>query len=256
MSKMPVLFVGHGSPMNAIEDNRYTRGWREAASSIPKPQAIVSISAHWFTRGTKVMNEERPTTIYDMYGFPDELYQIVYGSPGNPKLAAEAKKLISRPSEFDSSWGIDHGTWSVLVHMYPDRDIPLFQISIDASAPPEEHYKTGRELKSLREKGVLLFGTGNIVHNLRRLDWNAGDTGFGWAESFDAYIRGSIVSGDHESVINYQSRGEAASLAVPTPDHFNPILYILGASDEGEPVTVFNDSRMMGSMSMTSYLLG
>lgn len=254
MSKMPVLFVGHGSPMNAIEDNTYTRGWKEMAKKIPKPKAILSISAHWYTKGTRIMNEENPKTIYDMYGFPKKLYEITYNTPGNPKLAEDAKKLITKESTFDNSWGIDHGTWSVLVHMYPERDIPVFQISIDTAAPPEVHYQIGQELKPLRDEGVLLFGTGNIVHNLRLVDWGKADKGFDWAYEFDDFIKENIQNGNHEEIMNYQRLGETAKLAVPIPDHFNPILYILGASDKEDKVSVYNNSCMMGSLSMTSYL--
>jgi 4,5-DOPA dioxygenase extradiol len=254
MSKMPMMFIGHGSPMNAIEDNSYTRSWREMVKKIPKPESIVSISAHWYTKGTKIMNEENPKTVYDMYGFPKELYEISYNVPGNPKLAENVKNLITKQSVFDNSWGIDHGTWSVLVHMYPERDIPVFQISIDASAPPEDHYQIGKELKSLRNQGVLLFGTGNIVHNLRMIDWGMDDKGFDWAYKFDEYIRENIENRNHENVINYLSLGETAKLAVPTPDHFNPILYILGAYDKEDKISTYNNSCMMGSLSMTSYL--
>lgn len=254
MSKMPVLFVGHGSPMNAIEDNRYTRGWKEIARKIPRPKFIVSISAHWFTKGTKIMNEENPKTIYDMYGFPKELYEVVYSPPGNPEFAEISKGLISKESVYDNTWGIDHGTWSVLVHMYPKRDIPVFQISIDASAPPEAHFQIGKELKPLRDEGGLLFGTGNIVHNLRLVDWDIGDEGFDWAYTFDDFIRSNIQSGNHEEILNYESLGDVAKLAVPTSDHFNPLLYILGASDKDDKVSVYNNSCMMGSLSMTSYL--
>jgi 4,5-DOPA dioxygenase extradiol len=254
MNKMPLVFIGHGSPMNAIEENIYTKKWKEIALKIPKPKGIVSISAHWFTDGTKIMNEENPETIYDMYGFPQELYEIIYNSPGNPKLAQKCKNLITKATQFDNSWGIDHGTWSVLNHMYPDRDIPVFQISIDKYAPPEEHYKIGQELKSLRDEGILIFGTGNIVHNLRMVDWQMGDKGFDWAYEFDNYIRKNIENRNHKDIINYTSLGESAKLAVPIPDHFNPILYILGASDDEDKISVYNNSCTMGSLSMTSYL--
>ena len=254
MSKMPMLFVGHGSPMNAIEDNQYTHNWKELAKKIPKPKAILSISAHWYTKGTKIMQEEQPKTIYDMYGFPKELYEIAYPAPGNPALAKEAKALLSKESEFDASWGIDHGTWSVLVHMYPESNIPVFQISIDATAPPDVHYQIGRELSSLREKGVLLFASGNIVHNLRLIQWGMTDRGFDWAYKFDTYIKESIESRNHENIIHYLNAGESAKLAVPTPDHFYPILYLLGASDNGDVISVYNHSCMLGSLSMTCYL--
>lgn len=254
MSKMPMLFVGHGSPMNAIEDNRYTRGWKEIAEQIPKPESIISISAHWYTKGTKIMNEENPKTIHDMYGFPKELYEIFYKAQGNRELAGKVKNLISKQSAFDNSWGIDHGTWSVLVHMYPERNIPVFQISIDAAAPPEVHYQIGKELKSLRNQGVLLFGSGNIVHNLGLIDWGIEDKGFEWAYQFDDYIKESIINRNHETVINYLHLEKTAKLAVPTPEHFYPILYILGASDEEDKISVYNNSCMLGSLSMTSYL--
>ncbi len=255
MTKMPVIFIGHGSPMNAIEDNDYTKGWIEMANRIPKPKAIISISAHWFTKGTKIMNEEMPKTIYDMYGFPKELYEIVYNSPGSPELAKVAMKLISKDTEYDNSWGIDHGTWSVLVHMYPDRDIPLFQISVDAYAPPEAHYQIGRELRDLREEGVLIFGTGNIVHNLRKINWDMSKKGFDWAYEFDDFIYDNIISNNHDNILRYMELGEVAKLAVPTTDHFYPLLYVLGASSDDYKVSVYNKSPELGSLTMTSYLL-
>jgi 4,5-DOPA dioxygenase extradiol len=254
MMKMPVVFVGHGSPMNAIEDNNYTRGWRKMAERIPKPKGILSVSAHWYTNGTRIMNEENPRTVYDMYGFPKELYEITYNTPGSPEIAKMAKTLISKETKYDNSWGIDHGTWSVLVHMYPDRDIPVFQISIDAYAPPVVHYKIGKELNALREQGVLLFGTGNIVHNLRLVDWHQENKGFDWAYEFDEYIYKSIMNGNNENVLNYNDLGKIAKLAVPTPDHFYPLLYILGATEKGDTVSVYNKSCELGSLTMTSYL--
>lgn len=254
MQKMPVVFIGHGSPMNAIEDNNYTRTWKEIAKRISEPKAIVSLSAHWFTEGTKIMNEENPETIYDMYGFPEELYQVVYDSPGSPSLAKTVKDLISKESVYDNSWGIDHGTWSVLVHMYPDRDIPVFQISIDAYAPPEIHYQIGQELASLRDEGVLIFGTGNIVHNLRLVDWNMANKGFDWTDIFDDYIYENVLNYNHDKILNYSDLGEVAKLAVPTPDHFYPFLYALGATSKDDKVSVFNKSPELGSLTMTCYL--
>ena len=254
MSKMPTLFVGHGSPMNAIEDNQYTRTWRSMAERIPKPEVILSVSAHWYTNGTKIMNEEYPKTIHDMYGFPKELYEIMYHTVGSPSVAKISKALISSETEYDNSWGIDHGTWSVLVHMYPDRDIPVFQISVDAEAPPAIHYKIGKELKALREQGVLLFGSGNVVHNLRMLDWNKEGEGFDWAYEFDEYICENILNKNHENVVNFRRAGEAAKLAVPTPDHFYPLLYVLGASDEEDKISIYNKSGELGSLTMTSFI--
>lgn len=254
MPKMPVVFVGHGSPMNAIEDNDYSRNWRRIAERIPRPEAILSVSAHWFTKGTKIMNEEAPKTIYDMYGFPDELYEIKYNCPGSPGFAKIARELISKETKNDNTWGIDHGTWSVLVHMYPEHDIPVFQISIDADAPPLAHYNIGKDLSTLREKGVLIFGSGNVVHNLRMVDWTKAGEGFDWAYEFDEFIYKNILAYDHESILKFPELGNAAKLAVPRPDHFYPLLYALGASDKADKISVYNKSGEMGSLTMTSYL--
>lgn len=254
MTKMPVLFVGHGSPMNAIEDNAYSRTWRKMAELMPKPEVIISLSAHWYTKGTKIMNEDNPKTIYDMYGFPKELYEVTYYTTGSPAMAETSRALISSETNYDNSWGIDHGTWSVLVHMYPERNIPVFQISIDAGAPPETHYKIGRELKTLREQGVLIFGTGNIVHNLRMADWNRSGEGFDWAYEFDGFVYENIMKKNHENILKYGEQGNLARLAVPIPDHFYPLLYALGASDEEDKISVFNKACELGSVSMTAYL--
>lgn len=254
MSRMPVIFVGHGSPMNAIEDNEYSRSWKEIVKRIPKPEVIISVSAHWYTKGTKIMNEEAPKTIYDMYGFPKELYEIVYNVPGSPAVAGLAKELISKETQYDNSWGIDHGSWSVLVHMYPERIIPVFQISVDGYAPPEEHYKIGRELRSLRERGALIFTSGNIVHNLRLVDWHMGSKGFDWAYEFDRFIYDNILVKKHDNILKFDELSASAKQAVPTPDHFYPLLYALGASYEDDKVTVFNKSCELGSLTMTSYL--
>jgi len=251
---MPVLFVGHGSPMNAIEDNVYSRTWRKIAESIPKPRAILSVSAHWYTHGTRIMNGENPKTIYDMYGFPEELYKVSYNTAGSPAIAEIAKELISKETKYDNSWGIDHGTWSVLVHMYPNRDIPVFQISIDRDAPPEVHYLIGKELSALREKGVLIFGSGNVVHNLRLVDWHKANKGFDWAYEFDDYVYENILNKNHDNILKFNELGDIARLAVPTPDHFYPLLYTLGASDENDKISVYNKSCELGSLTMTAYL--
>ncbi len=254
MSKMPVLFVGHGSPMNAVEDNSYTGAWRGIVERIPKPEVIISVSAHWYTKGTRIMNEGNPKTIYDMYGFPDELYEVSYNTAGAPGMAEVCRELITTETRYDNTWGIDHGTWSVLVHMYPGRDIPVFQISIDAGAPPEAHYKIGRELRALRENGCLIFGSGNIVHNLRLVDWHKANKGFDWAYEFDEYIYENILNGKHENILKFNGLGNIARLAVPTPDHFYPLLYALGASGEDDKISVYNKSCELGSLTMTSYL--
>jgi len=253
MQKMPLVFIGHGSPMNAIEDNKFTGEWEKIAKSIPKPTAILAISAHWYTEGTKIMDEANPKMIYDMYGFPKELYEIVYDSVGAPDLAHLTKELISRETTFDHSWGYDHGAWSVLVKMYPEKDIPVFQLSIDASAPPEVHFEIGKQLRPLREKGVLILASGNVVHNLRRISWDM-ENGYDWANEFDSYIKDNILSKEFKNVLNYRNAGKSADLAVPTPDHFYPLLYILGASEESDQISVYNDEGTMGSLSMTCYL--
>lgn len=252
--KMPVLFVGHGSPMNAIENNEYTRGWAEIAAKIPKPKAILSISAHWYTEGTKTNDSTKPETIYDMYGFPEELYRVVYDAPGAPELAHLTKKMISRTVTIDNTWGIDHGTWSVLHRMFPAEDIPVFQLSIDLNAPPESHYQIGQELRSLRDQGVLIFGSGNIVHNLSRVNWEL-NGGYPWADEFNNYIKDKILNHQHQDIINYHLAGDSSKLAFFTPEHFYPLLYVIGAAGDDNNIKVFNDSCTLGAISMTSYLI-
>lgn len=254
MSKMPVVFVGHGSPMNAIEDNDYTRTWRMMVNHIGQVEAIIAVSGHWFTKGTKIMNDENPKTIYDTYGFSQELYEVVYNSPGSPSIAKDSMELISKQAEYDNSWGIDHGIWSVLVHMYPDRNIPLFQISVDAYSSPESHYKIGQELRSLREEGVLIFASGNIVHNLGMVNWDMEKKGYDWAYKFDNYIYDNIMNKNHNKILRYRELGDLARFAVPTTDHFDPLLYALGATDEDDEVRVYNRSCELGSLTMTSYI--
>lgn len=200
------------------------------------------------------MNQDNPKTIYDMNGFPPELYQVTYSPEGGSGMARAAKELISRETEYDSSWGIDHGTWSVLVRMYPEKDMPVFQISIDSQASPQEHYQIGKELRALRESGVLIFGTGNIVHNLRLLDWNKAEQGFDWAYEFDDYIYDNIMKHNRANVINFDGGGSSAKLAVPTPDHFCLLLYVLGAVDDDSKVNVYNKACELGSVTMTTYL--
>lgn len=252
--KMPILFVGHGSPMNAIEDNKYTEGWENIVKEIPKPKAILAISAHWYTHGTRITDSEQPKMVYDMYGFPEELYEIVYGAKGSPELAHKVKESIGDFTQIDNTWGIDHGAWSVLHRMYPKADIPVLQLSVNADLSAEEHFEIGKKLNTLREEGVLIFGSGNVVHNLPMVEWDMEEKGFGWAEEFDNYIKQNILKKDYKKVINYELAGESANLSFQTPDHYYPLLYILGASDENDKITVFNDSCTMGSLSMTSYL--
>ncbi|WKY47667.1 4,5-DOPA dioxygenase extradiol [Eubacteriaceae bacterium ES3] len=254
MAKMPVMFVGHGSPMNAIEENKYVEKWVvEIGQKIEKPKVILSVSAHWVTDDSSVNNQEHPKMIYDMYGFPQELYEVVYNAPGAPATANEVISLLDREVKIDNSWGIDHGTWSVLCRMFPNADIPVLQLSLDYRAPAEAHFQMGKELSALREKDVLILGSGNVVHNLSRVNFGM-DDGFPWADEFDTYIKDNIVSRDYGQVIKYHLAGDSAKLAFQTTEHFNPLLYVLGATRPDDKLTVFNDSCTLGSVSMTSYL--
>jgi 4,5-DOPA dioxygenase extradiol len=250
---MPVLFVGHGSPMNAVEVNDYTKNWVKVAQLLPKPKAILAISAHWYTAGTRITDAANPKTVYDMYGFPEELYKIEYKAPGAPDMAHITKGLIHKEVIIDNSWGYDHGTWSVLHQMYPEADIPVYQMSVDRNADAETHYRIGMELKALREKGVLIFGSGNVVHNLQKLNWDMAG-GYPWAEEFDQYIKEKIVQKEHEDVVHYEKAGTSSQSAFPTPEHFYPLLYVLGAVEGNDHLTILNEDCMMGSLSMTSYL--
>ncbi len=253
MSKMPVLFIGHGSPMNAIEDNEFTRIWVSIGENLPKPKAILSISAHWYTDGVRICDELHPKQIYDMYGFPRELYELKYPTLGSPEFAHITMDVLHREVTIDNSWGIDHGTWSVLCHMFPKADIPVYQLSIDRRLGPEEHYKLGQELCSLREQGVLILGSGNVVHNLAKINWEL-EGGYPWAEEFDHYIKEAILEGKHQKVIHYEQSGEACKMAFFTPEHYYPLLYVLGATEQSDTVKVFNDACVLGSLSMTGYL--
>ena len=253
MKRMPVLFIGHGSPMNAIEENRFSAAWRELGKTLPRPQAILSVSAHWFTAGTKVSDAAKPRLIYDMYGFPDELYQVKYDAPGSPEFAAATKKLLGDKAQFDNSWGLDHGSWSVLRRLFPKADIPVFQLSVDKRISALDHADIGRALRVLREQGVLILGSGNVVHNLSMANGSV-EGGYPWAEEFDGYIKRGILGADAGAVIRYEQAGPSAAYAFQTIDHFAPLLYVLGASDEKDTITVLNAACMFGSLSMTSYL--
>ncbi len=252
MNRMPVIFVGHGSPMNAIEDNDYTRKWVEIGAVIPKPDAILSVSAHWTTNGTCLNDSPHPRTVYDMYGFPSELYEVVYQPYGAPEHARMAAGLIEN-ARIDNSWGIDHGSWSVLNRMYPNADIPVFQLSLDRSASRKHHFELGQAIKPLRERNILIIGSGNVVHNLSLVNWDV-DGGYPWAVEFDGYIKDRILKREFNDVIDYNSAGASAKTAFRTTEHFDPLLYVLGASDTDDRLTVLNDSCTMGSISMTCYL--
>jgi 4,5-DOPA dioxygenase extradiol len=253
MEKMPAVFIGHGSPMNAIEDNAFTRGWKEIAAAMPRPEAILSVSAHWYTPGTRVMNNAWPRMIYDMYGFPKELYEVIYPAPGAPELAKQTHALLDGMASLDDGWGFDHGTWSVLGVMFPMADIPVVQLSVDRNATPKTHYEIGQRIASLREQGILVLGSGNVVHNLSLVDFDRED-GFDWAYEFDAYIHAAISGHKHANVIEYRRAGECAKPAFPSPDHYYPLLTVLGATGESDAASVFNEACVMGSLSMTCYL--
>jgi 4,5-DOPA dioxygenase extradiol len=258
--KFPVLFVGHGSPMNAIEENEFVAGWRNVGKTIPRPDAILCVSAHWETRGTHITAMEKPRTIHDFGGFPAELYEVLYPAPGDPELAKETKNIIKKTEVgLDEKWGLDHGCWSVVKHLYPAADIPVIQLSLDYFQSPQYHYDLGRELSLLRKKGILIMGSGNIVHNLSLVAWDKmAEPGFGydWAIEANEKVKKFILSNDHKSLIEYKKLGRAFNLAVPTPDHFLPLLYSLALKEENEKIEIFNDKAVAGSLTMTSIKIG
>jgi 4,5-DOPA dioxygenase extradiol len=260
MDKFPVLFVGHGSPMNAIEENEFVTEWRDIGKTIPKPDAILCVSAHWETRGTHVTAMERPKTIHDFGGFPAELYEVQYPAPGDPELAKEIKTVIKKTEVgLDDKWGLDHGCWSVVKHLYPNANIPVIQLSLDYFQSPQYHYDLSKELSSLRKKGVLIIGSGNMVHNLGMISWEKIEEpgyGYDWAIEANEKMKKFILSNDHKSLINYKLQGRAFNLAIPTPDHFLPLLYTLALKDENEKIEVFNDRAVAGSLTMTSIKIG
>ena len=251
---MPALFVGHGSPMNAIEDNVVTRTWREVAARLPRPRAILCISAHWESRGVFVCAAEKPKTIHDFYGFPQALFDVTYAAPGDPALAGRVSALVKGvPVHATQEWGLDHGTWSVLRVMYPAADIPTLQLSIDTSQPGAFHYALGRELGTLRDEGVLILGSGNIVHNLRLLNFRD-PTPPDWVTRIDAAMRARIDNSTHADLVDWRELDPQISLAVPTPEHYLPLLYVLGAQRDDDEVRLFN-TELFSTLSMTSVLL-
>ncbi len=258
--KMPVLFLGHGSPMNAIEENQFVQGFRNISREIPTPNAILCISAHWFTNGTKVTAMDLPPTIHDFGGFPDELFAVQYPAPGSPELAKETTSLLL-PLEVqeDHSWGLDHGAWSVIRHLYPEADIPVVQMSIDYTKPPEYHFELAGRLQKLREKGILIIGSGNIVHNLGLIDWrNINTVGAGWDWAIEAREKTNnwILDGKFRNLIEYQKHGTALKAAIPSLDHYLPLIYSLGLKQKSDDVSLFNDELIGGSLSMTSVRIG
>ncbi len=258
--KMPVLFVGHGSPMNAIEENEFAAGWREAGRLLPQPAAILCISAHWQTKGTKVTAMEKPETIHDFGGFPRPLYEVQYPAPGSPELARATRETVHhRVIDLDRAWGLDHGAWSVIRRMYPEANVPVVELSLDWQMTPQQHYDLARELASLRRNGVLRIGSGHMVHNLgmvSREHINTPGFAYDWAIEASEAMKRHIISGDHAPLINYTAQGRAFSLAIPTPEHYLPLLYSLALREPDEPVELFNDQPVAGSLTMTSVKIG
>lgn len=258
--KMPVLFVGHGSPMNAIENNEFSNYWKKLATEIEKPKAVLCISAHWLTRGTFVTAMDFPKTIHDFGGFPKELSEASYPAPGNPELALETSKLITSTSVgLDHDWGLDHGTWSIVKNMYPDAEIPVLQLSIDYNKPANYHYELAKEISALRKKGVLIIGSGNMVHNLGKVAWdkmNEPNYGFDWAIEMNDIFKKKIEAHDHQVLIQYEKLSSSALLAIPTPDHYFPLLYSLGLQEKDDSIQFFNDKLVAGSLTMTSVKIG
>jgi 4,5-DOPA dioxygenase extradiol len=254
---MPSLFIGHGSPMNALEDNRHTRAWKALGESLPKPKGIVAISAHWYTRGTGVTAMAQPKTIHDFHGFPPALFAQTYAAPGDPVLASRVQEVLRpTPVAADQQWGLDHGTWSVLVHLYPQADVPVVQLSIDATQPAQYHYELGKKLAALRDEGVLIVGSGNVVHNLGVIRWTAGAAPYPWATSFDEQLRVALERGEHDFAIHYERAGEAAALSIPTPEHYLPLLYVLGTQSSQDAISFPTDGIELGSISMLAVLIG
>lgn len=257
---MPVFFIGHGSPMNGIEDNEFSHRWEQLGQEIPTPKAVLVVSAHWLTRGTHITDMSFPKTIHDFGGFPQALFDVQYPAPGSPELAKETQQLIkSTQVGLNHDWGLDHGTWTIVRRMYPKANIPVLQLSIDYAQPAQYHYDLAKELAALRRKGVLILGSGNMVHNLRMVAWDKINTpgyGFDWALELNALFKKNILAGNHKPLINYESLHSAAKLAIPTPDHYFPLLYALGLQEKNDEISFFNDKAVAGSLTMTSVKIG
>lgn len=258
--RMPVLFLGHGSPMNGIEDNEFVRAFKKQGQQLDKPNAVIVVSAHWETNGTFVTAMQNPRTIHDFGGFPKELYDVQYPAPGHPKLAKEISEFIN-PSgsvHLDDKWGLDHGAWTVVKHLFPEADVPVIQLSLDYNMTPQQHYELAQQLKKLRDKGVLIVGSGNMVHNLRKVDFRKINENYGydWAIEADSKMKKWILQGNHQNLIDFKKQGEAFNLAIPTSEHYLPLLYTLGLKDEKDNTTIFNDNPLGGSLTMTSVKFG
>jgi 4,5-DOPA dioxygenase extradiol len=255
--RMPVVFFGHGSPMNAIEPNRYADAWRAIGASVPRPRAILSVSAHWYARGTGVTAMERPRTIHDFYGFPKPLYEVAYPAPGDPALARRVRELAAPvDAALDQSWGLDHGTWQVLLHAFPRADVPVVQLSMDGAQPASFHYALGRQLAPLRDEGVLVIGSGNVVHNLGLMRRSADAAPYEWAVRFNDRVRALLAARDHAPLVAYETLGEDARLSIPTPDHYLPLLYCIALQEEGEAIDFPVDGIDIGSVGMLSAVIG
>ncbi len=256
----PVLFIGHGSPMNGIEDNEFSRTWTKFGNEIPKPKAVLVISAHWLTNGTHITAMENPKTIHDFGGFPQALFDVQYPANGHPELAKFTSELIQTTNVgLNHDWGLDHGTWTVVRHMYPNADIPIVQLSIDYNKPAQYHYDLAKQLKSLRRKGVLIIGSGNMIHNLRMVAWdklNESNYGFDWAIEMNEIFKDKIGNGDFQSLINYEKLNPATKLAIPSPDHYFPLIYSIALQDKKDDIHFFNDNLVGGSLNMTSVKFG
>ena len=258
MSMMPTLFVGHGNPMNALARNSYTEAWAKLGVDLPRPRAIVCVSAHWFIPGAAVTISTAPRTIHDFGGFPKELFQVQYPAPGDPALAHRVQQLLAPlPVTLDDSWGLDHGAWSVLCHIYPKADIPIVQLSIDETQPASFHYEIGQRLAALREEGILIVGSGNVVHNLHTYAWGRHTIEpYDWTLRFEQDVRDLLKAGDHKPLIQYESLGRAALLSIPTPDHYLPLLYTIGAKGSQDPVSFPVEGVDGGSISMLAVRIG
>ena len=254
---MPSLFLGHGSPMNAIEENEFSKGWREIGQNLPKPKAILVVSAHWETAGTLVTAMDKPRTIHDFGGFPQTLFDVQYPAPGHPYLAEKVKQSLKKTeTELDNAWGLDHGAWSVVKHLYPNADIPVLQLSLDYRKDAQWHFELAKELSVLRTRGILIVGSGNMVHNLGLINWKSGNQGYEWAENANTQMKSMIDQEKWDLLFQYSKQGADWQKAIPTPEHYLPLLYTLGLKSENESISYFNDKRVYGSISMTSLKIG
>jgi 4,5-DOPA dioxygenase extradiol len=255
---MPAIFFGHGNPMNAVSRNEYTEGWAAVGREIPRPAAVVCVSAHWYLPATLVTAQSAPRTIHDFGGFPRELYEVQYPAPGAPHVAARVRELLAPVNVgMDENWGLDHGTWSVLCHVFPDADVPVVQLAIDETQPASFHYELGRRLAPLRDEGVLIMGSGNLVHNLHAYGWGRRIVEpFDWAVRFEELARASLLAGDHAPLVAYESLGRDAMLSAPTPDHYLPLLYVIATQREGDRISFPVEGFDGGSISMLTVKVG